>query len=258
MGVCGSCGWTLVISTKRCMHCGEPIKTPPKMGAFEKALIGKPKKKRGLEAYFEITIVIFVTLVIIVSTYLISESFEQSTGKSFGMSVSNFNSILGGAFLVLIIPALIVLGLLKRDGRLNSKSLKIILKGLGLLFLGLMLVAVLSPLFYSDVEKLLIEKERANAEFSARTQEAYKNKIAQQEREAKERQQEYDEASVVTESGRLKYRPYWLVSDEWDEKEATGKIVKSQDCVNAVTVISDNVGSIRETFYKAWLIDCVK
>ncbi|MCH7648071.1 MAG: hypothetical protein IIA83_05650 [Thaumarchaeota archaeon] len=254
---CGSCGWTLENATKRCVHCGEPIKTPPKMGAFEKALIGKRTPNAGIERYLEIIIVIFVTVVILVGSYYISDSFEQSSGKSFGMAVTDFTAILVAAFLVLIIPALIVLGLLKRDRGLSSKSLKNILKGLGLLFLGLIVIVIVSSFFYSDEEDAQIQKERENAEFSARTQAAMKEKMAQMERE----KAEFESATVPSGSlgfEKLKYRPYWLVGDEWDEKERTGKIVKSQDCVNAVTMINDNLGSIQKTFYKAWLTDCVR
>jgi len=173
------------------------------------------------------------------------------------MSVTEFTSVLILAFLVLIIPALIVLLIAKRDEWLGTKMFKNILKGLGLVFLGLIVVGIASTQFYSDEENAQAEKERASQVFSARTQEAMKEKMAQMERE----KAEFESATVPSGSfgmEKLKYRPYWLVDDEWDEKERTGKIVKSQGCVDAVTMINDNLGSIQKTFYKAWLIECVK
>lgn len=57
---------------------------------------------------------------------------------------------------------------------------------------------------------------------------------------------------------RLKYRPYWLVGDEWDEREWLGKISKSQDCVDAVTMINDaKAGELQNIMYRAWVKECV-
>ena len=178
-----------------------------------------------------------------------SVAFAQTSEESLGHFVTGMASNMMKVFLILIIPALIILYLLKRKGELQGVSLKGISVGLGLLFLGTIIIGMVSTSFHSDEENARAEAER---------EKEWKQEIAEiKAREAAE----FESATVPSGSlgfEKLKYRAYWLVDDEWNEKERTGKIVKSQDCVNAVTIINDNLGSIRKTFYKAWLIDCVK
>ena len=191
-----------------------------------------------------------VIIIAIVFVLLIpSVAFAQSSEESLGHFLVGMSSNMTKVFLILIIPTLIILYLLKRSEELQGVSLRGISAGLGLLFLGTIIIGIVSVSFYSDEENARVEAERVQA-------------LKAQVIEAQARQAEEFESATVPSGSfgmeKLKYRPYWLVGDEWDEKERTGKIVKSQDCVNAVTMINDNLGSIQKTFYKAWLIDCVK
>jgi len=134
---------------------------------------------------------------------------------------------------------------------------KIILIGIPVF---LVLFFVVFPILYQHDLKINHPEEYAKLE----AQWAIEREKERQEeiREIEKREIEAFESATVPSGSfgmeKLKYRPYWLVGDEWKEKERTGKIVKSQDCVNAVTMINDNLGSIQKTFYKAWLIECVK
>jgi len=173
------------------------------------------------------------------------------------MSVTDSVGILLGFFIFSIIPLLVIFYMLRRNGILANVSYKYFFISVGLIFLALIVIIIVSSFFYSDLENLQEQKERASEKFSERTQAVMKEKAAEREREA----EEFESATVPSGSfgmEKLKYRPYWLVGDEWDEKERTGKIVKSQDCVDAVIMINDNLGSIQKAFYKAWLIECVK
>jgi len=173
------------------------------------------------------------------------------------MSVTEFASVSIMAFILSIIPALVIFYLLRKGGTLANVSYKYFFIPAGLIFLGLIVVGVASTFFYSDFENLLEQKRRANEEFSARTQEAMKEKAAEREREAEEISGDFGDE---TESGRLKYRPHWLVGEDWAEKERNGLIEKSRGCADIVTIISRTSGDLdtQKFWYNSWLEECVR
>ena len=74
--------------------------------------------------------------------------------ESLGLSVRNVISYLLVFFIVFIIPALIILAVIKGKGRLASLTLKKTLGGTGLLFLVLVVIGVAGSMSMTDEEKV--------------------------------------------------------------------------------------------------------
>jgi len=96
--------------------------------------------------------------------FFILDSFAQSSEESLGFSVLNVTSYILTAFIVLVIPILIILSVLKIKGKLTSSIFKKILAGIGLFFLGLIILAITSSTFMSDEEKAERAAEREERE----------------------------------------------------------------------------------------------
>ena len=109
----------------------------------------------------------------------------MSAEESLGRSVSNMAAFLLGVFIVFIIPALIILALIKRKGRLASLTPKKALGGSGLLFLVLVVIIVAGMVSMSDEEK-------AEVEFQIKMDEARERQI-ELAKEAQKQQQKYAE-----------------------------------------------------------------
>jgi len=133
--------------------------------------------------------------------------------------------------------------------------IKVIL-GIVIVFVGIVALALASYYSMSDEERARLDAER-EAERIEKMHEETMKALQENNERAKASWEPETVPSGSWGAERLKYRPHWLVGDEWDERERTGKISTSYECASAVTTISESSGSIRETFYQAWLKECV-
>jgi len=184
--------------------------------------------------------------------------FAQSSEKSFGMFITEYVSILILAFLFLFIPVLIVLHYVLK-GRLRGKLLKNILKGMGLMFLGLIVVGVASTFFHSDFENLLAQKQRASEEFSARTQAAMKEKEqAYNEKYADEIKLGIDPKSLEgVEWGKIELKGDYKTLDELQQLKWGGKISQNEFCGGMLTLMNqDRDRYLSEYWIDSYYRDC--
>jgi len=105
---------------------------------------------------------VVIIAIIFLSSFVVFDSFAQSSEESLGLSVRNMAVYILTAVVFLIIPVLIILLVIKRKGRLAGLTLKKSLGGIGLLFLGLMILGVAGEMSLSDEEiaKQRMEKQR--------------------------------------------------------------------------------------------------
>jgi len=105
---------------------------------------------------------VVIITIIFLSSFVVFDSFAQSSEESLGLSTLNITSYILTAFILLIIPILIILLVLKRKEKLTSSTFKKILKGIGLSFLGLVILAIAGGMSLSDEEiaKQRIEEQR--------------------------------------------------------------------------------------------------
>jgi len=113
-----------------------------------------------------------------------------SAEESIGLTILNISATLLTAFVVFIIPALIILALIKRKGRLPSLTLKKTLGGTGLLFVGLIILGVAGSSFMSDEEKVIRETQQ-KMDDAREKQEQY---VKEAQTLQKEKQQKYASA----------------------------------------------------------------
>lgn len=226
----------------------------------------------------KLILILIVCIVFSSGQYFILNSFAQSSEESIGKAIMNSTSILFVIFVILIIPAIIIVGILWGKKKLTSKQLKFIFLGMVVFVPALIVVGLVSSVFQSDEEKAArdaeweqdrLKEQKQRIEQSQQPQiteeQMRKNeqamKAALKNYESPKSFEEFESATVPSGSlgtEKLKYRPYWLVGDEWDEREWLGKISKSQDCVDAVVMINEYHADTRgETIYKAWLKECV-
>jgi len=153
------------------------------------------------------------------------------------------------------------------DKKIMSKK-----KLLGIMFVGFIVFIVTPDTAYDEVYSVYYpeqyaerEEERKQKESEERQQRYEVTKFEREQRqiqaEKEQKQKELDEyESIVTESGRLKYRPYWMVGDKNDEMEMNGEIIKSKECADLVTKIAE-VGAaspLQEVYHKQWVETCIR
>ena len=104
-------------------------------------------------------------------------------------------------------------------------------------------------------QRELIKEERERQE-----QLEIQKQLAEQEKlEIQKQLAEQEKLPILTESGRLKYRPYWLVSDKWDNMEIEGLIEKSEGCADLVSIIYVTLDEfVKEEMFNLWKQECVR
>ena len=101
---------------------------------------------------------VVIIAIIFLSSFVVFDSFAQSSEESLGLSMKNMAAYILTAIVILIIPILIILLVIKRKGRLASLTLKKSLGGIGLLFLGVVVLGVAGAMSMSPEE--MAEQER--------------------------------------------------------------------------------------------------
>jgi len=103
---------------------------------------------------------VVIITIIFLSSFVVFDSSAQSSEESLGLSVLNMTSYIFTALVMLIIPTLIILLVLKRKGKLTSSTLKKILIGIGLSFLGLVILGVAGSMSMSDEENAELDRQK--------------------------------------------------------------------------------------------------
>ena len=108
-----------------------------------------------------------VIIIVIVFVLLIpSIAFAQSSEKSLAYHVNDISTLMILSFLLWVIPVLIVLLVLRHKGKLDV-SIKKILGGFVLLFLGVIVLSIISQDAMTDEEKELLAEEKREREFKS-------------------------------------------------------------------------------------------
>ncbi len=155
-----------------------------------------------------------------------------------------------GSHVLLDEPTLPKKGMSKK-GMSKKKKFGIVLLGIGIVFIVLPFVSL--GLMTPD------EKRELNIEIEQRK--SIKKMEARQKEAEKIQQKKLDEyESIVTQSGRLKYRPYWMVEDKYEEMERSGEILKNQRCADLVTKIREveSGSSLQTMIHKQWVETCIR
>jgi len=62
---------------------------------------------------------------------------------------------------------------------------------------------------------------------------------------------------TLDENGKLKYRPYWTVEDEWVARERNGQISTSTYCLNLVKKINYGFAQDADPIFREWVQECL-
>jgi len=196
-------------------------------------------------------IIIAIAFVLLIPTSVFAQSSEESLGHFVTGMVSNMMKV----FLILIIPALIILYLLKRKGELQGVSLKGVSAGLGLLFLGTIIIGMVSVSFHSDEENARAEAERKIeweqeiAEIKAR--EEYTKDAEYNEKYADEIRLGIDPKSLENLKGlEMKFGNEWDDLDTLKERQRSGKITFNQKCQTIANLMNQNISD--DYLYTFW------
>jgi hypothetical protein len=103
---------------------------------------------------------LFILIGILISSqYFISDSFAQNSEESIGTTLFNATTIMFVSFVILLIPAIIIVVILWAKKKLTGRQLKFIFLGMVVFIPVLLVVAGISLEFQSDEEKAEREAE---------------------------------------------------------------------------------------------------
>jgi len=206
-------------------------------------------------------IIIAISVVLLIASLLV---FAQSSEKSLAFSVRESAAYASTAFVILIIPVLIVLGFLKWAEALSSESLKNIGKVLGLLFLGLIVVNLAAYPFFSDYEKFKMNAEEEKERNSERIEAIMKESKASSEKAYNEKYADdirlgIDPKSIENlEWSEDEFGPEWDNLDTLIEQQRSGEITFNQECQIIANLMNQNISDdyLYAFWHDAFLQEC--
>jgi len=209
-----------------------------------------------------------VRLIIIAVSFLVVGIILFTVSFSFEDDYRDLGLI--APFLYLISNIIFIISMFRKvDGYKKIMSKK---KLLGIMFLAFFAFFSIPGIVYHGVYSAYYPEQYAERELKdeyKREQIRISQQIQEEQKEIENRkiqaekiqQKELDEyESIVTETGRLKYRPYWMVGDKNDEMEMNGEIIKSKECADLVTLIAEveSGTSLQTIIHKQWVETCIR
>jgi len=208
-----------------------------------------------------------VRLIIIAVSFLVAAIISFSVS----MATEGYLYLTGiGLILFFVANIIFIISMFRKvDGYKKIMSKK---KLLGIMVLGLVAFFLIPNIAYDQIYSVNYPEEYALQQdvrdLQMRIEKQQQEQQLKQEKAKnleeyyeKQKQKELDEyESIVTETGRLKYRPYWMVGDKNDEMEMNGEIIKSQECADLVTMIFEveHGTSLQTTIHKQWVETCIR